>query len=68
MRAWFKVKVPNPQHVIQHARIVMGEQVITSINFFDGNMANETVKTIENGQLVIIRDGVRYNAMGIRLQ
>ena len=68
MRAWFKVKVPNPQHVIQHARIVKGEQVITSINFIDGNMANETVKTIENGQLVIIRDGVRYNAMGIRLQ
>ena len=68
MRAWFKVKVPNPQHVIQHARIVKGEQVITSINLIDGNMANETVKTIENGQLVIIRDGVRYNAMGIRLQ
>ena len=26
------------------------------------------VKTIENGQLVIIRDGVKYNAMGVRLQ
>ena len=25
------------------------------------------VKTIENGQLVIIRDGVKYNAMGVRL-
>ena len=27
-----------------------------------------SVKTIENGQLVILRDGVKYNAMGVRLQ
>ena len=26
------------------------------------------VKAFENGQLVIIRDGVKYNAMGVRLQ
>ncbi|MGM9810281.1 MAG: hypothetical protein ACI30J_05360 [Paludibacteraceae bacterium] len=34
------------------------------------NAALETsvVKTIENGQLVILRDGVKYNAMGVRLQ
>lgn len=25
-------------------------------------------KTIENGQLIILRDGVKYNAMGVRLQ
>lgn len=68
MRAWFKVKVLNPQHVIQHARIVTGGQVVTSIDLVNGDIVNETVKTIENGQLVIIRDGVRYNAMGIRLQ
>lgn len=68
MRAWFKVKVSNPQHVIQHARIVTGGQVVTSIDLVNGDIVNETVKTIENGQLVIIRDGVRYNAMGIRLQ
>ena len=68
MRAWFKVKVPNPQHVIQHARIVTGGQVVTSIDLVNGDIVNETVKAIENGQLVIIRDGVRYNAMGIRLQ
>ena len=28
----------------------------------------KTIKTIENGQLVILRDGVKYNAMGVRLQ
>ena len=27
-----------------------------------------SVKTIENGQLVIIRDGVKYNTMGVKLQ
>ena len=34
------------------------------------NAASEqkTVKTIENGQLVIIRDGIRYNALGTRLR
>ena len=26
------------------------------------------IKAIENGQLVILRDGVKYNAMGVRLQ
>ena len=35
-----------------------------------GNATAETpaVKSIENGQLVILRDGVKYNAMGVRLQ
>ena len=28
----------------------------------------KTIKTIENGQLIIIRDGKKYNAMGVRLQ
>ena len=28
----------------------------------------ETIKTIENGQLIILRDGKKYNAMGVRLQ
>ena len=67
MRAWFKVKVPNPQHVIQHARIVKGEQVLTDIELVNGE-AQTNGKFIENGQLVIIRDGVRYNALGIRVK
>ncbi len=67
MRAWFKVKVPNPQHVIQHARIVKGEQVLTDIELVNGE-AQTNGKLIENGQLVIIRDGVRYNALGIRVK
>ena len=43
---------------------------ITSTATAIDNAAVETpaVKTIENGQLVILRDGVKYNAMGVRLQ
>ncbi len=67
MRAWFKVKVSNPQHVIQHARIVKGGQVLTDIELVNGE-AQTNGKLIENGQLVIIRDGVRYNALGIRVK
>ena len=32
------------------------------------NAETPVVKTIENGQLVIVRDGKKYNAMGVRLQ
>lgn len=67
MRAWFKVKVSNPQHVIQHARIVKGGQVLTDIELVNGEPQTNG-KFIENGQLVIIRDGVRYNALGIRVK
>ena len=51
------------------------ENVTITANFAKGetaidNAAVETpaLKTIENGQLVILRDGVKYNAMGVRLQ
>lgn len=37
----------------------------TAIN--NTTLRTPSVKTIENGQLVIIRDGVKYNAMGIQL-
>ena len=33
----------------------------------NATFSTPSVKTIENGQLVIIRDGVKYNAMGIQL-
>ncbi len=34
----------------------------------NATLSTPSVKTIENGQLVILRDGVKYNAMGVRLQ
>jgi hypothetical protein len=30
-------------------------------------IAPNSLKVIENGQLIIIRDGVKYNAQGVRL-
>lgn len=33
----------------------------------NATLSTPSVKTIENGQLVIIRDGLKYNAMGIQL-
>lgn len=34
----------------------------------NATVAEKAVKMIENGQLVIIREGVKYNAQGVRLQ
>ncbi len=54
---------------------IVTESVTITANFAKGetaidNAAVETpaLKTIENGQLVILRDGKKYNAMGVRLQ
>jgi hypothetical protein len=40
-----------------------GVENVTSL----GNYKQSQIKTIHNGQLLIIRDGVEYNALGIRL-
>ena len=55
--------------------LVVTENITITAYFAKGetaidNAAVETpaLKTIENGQLVILRDGVKYNAMGVRLQ
>ena len=53
--------------VVRGARIIAGEQVVTAIDLVETQ--NKTVqKVIENGQLIIIKDGVRYNVMGIQIQ
>ena len=51
------------------------EEITITANFAKGATAIDNaavekpaVKSIENGQLVILRDGVKYNAMGVRLQ
>ena len=48
-------------------RIVMNGQVITDIELINGEPVVNG-KFIENGQLIIIRDGVRYNALGVRVK
>ena len=55
--------------------LVVTENITITAYFAKGETAinsaaveTPAVKTIENGQLVILRDGVKYNAMGVRLQ
>ena len=69
-RAYFQVKVPNASNVIQRARIVTEGQVATEIELVDGNIIDlsKTQKLIIDGQLIIIKDGVQYNAFGVRVK
>ena len=66
LRALFTItdEAGNPTKV--RARVVVGENTTTGFeNITNGE--NTTIKVIENGQLIIIRDGVKFNAQGVRL-
>ena len=67
-RAYFHIKgVPHPSQSIKHANIITNGQVATSIDFTkDDN--NKVMKAIENGQLIIIRNGERFTVQGQRIQ
>ena len=47
-------------------RVCMGENAETGVDNIT-NGENTTIKTIENGQLIIIRNGEKFNAQGQRL-
>ena len=66
-RAYFHVDVPSGILPVVRPRIVMNGQVLTDIELINGEPAVNG-KFIENGQLFIIRDGVRYNALGVRVK
>ena len=66
-RAYFHVDVPSGILPVVKPRIVMNGQVITDIELINGEPVVNG-KFIENGQLIIIRDGVRYNALGVRVK
>ena len=65
LRAFFTItdEAGNPTKV--RARVVAGENVETGIE--DIFSTDAPVKVIENGQLIIIRDGVKYNVQGQKL-
>lgn len=67
MRAYFVIH-DVPASAIKRARIIENEQVATEIELIMEQPNANGQKLIENGQLIIIRDGVRYNALGIKLQ
>ena len=66
-RAYFHVKGLGSALPVVKPRIVMNGQVLTDIELINGE-PQVNGKFIENGQLIIIRDGVRYNALGVRVK
>ena len=63
-RAWVRLK--SQSAAAPRARIVLKGHMPTYIDLVNGE--KKTVKALENGQVVIIRDGQKYNVMGIKLQ
>lgn len=64
-RAWFTIHGAAAP-VIRRMNIIERTGEATSINLI--NDAKNDGKYLENGQLIIIRDGVRYNAMGVMIK
>jgi hypothetical protein len=65
-RAYFRVNIPGGAGIISRARIVKQGEEVSAVELV--NSENNSRKVIENGQLIIIRDGVRYNVMGIVIE
>lgn len=65
LRAFFTItdEAGNPTPI--RARVVANENVETGVE--DIITTDAPAKVIENGQLIIIRDGVKYNVQGVRL-
>lgn len=71
MRGWFEVHSSSGAPVRQ-ARIVAHGDVVTEVELIGNDLpetfGNKVQKLIENGQLILIRDGVRYNIIGVRVK
>ena len=69
MRAYFQVHGVAAT-AIRRARIVEGPAVVTEIELVNEpeKQIIKSQKILRNGQLFIIRDGVMYNALGIRVE
>lgn len=66
MRAYFKINEEAAGAPIRRARFVT-DQENTATGVENQKSMAERRKAIENGQLIIIRDGVRYDVLGRRL-
>lgn len=68
MRAYFE-STSTVAHVARRARFGFeSEQTATGIDQISNDQSQITNKVVIDGQLIIIRDGVRYNVMGTKLQ
>ena len=64
LRALFNVSTKSGMP--PRARVALGENAATGLDNIT-NGENTTIKVIENGQLIIIRNGEKFNAQGIKL-
>ena len=61
LRALFTISTPSS--IAPRARVALGENVETGLD--NNQLPNTNIqKVLENGQLIIIRDGVKYNVQG----
>lgn len=67
MRAWFNVK-GGAAGVAKRACIVLPNNVPTEIELVNSQEPAKSQKLLQDGQLIIIRDGVRYNVMGVMIK
>lgn len=69
-RAWFVIHdVSGPASLIKRMHIVNSTHSTTEINLVNESAkVGGSEKILENGHLFIIRDGVRYNALGVRVK
>ena len=63
LRALFTISTPNG--IAPRARVALGENAATGVDNI--TTSEKATKVIVNGQLVIIRDGVKYNVQGQKL-
>ena len=64
LRALFTMSTPSG--IAPRARVALGENVETGLD--NNQLPNTNIqKVLENGQLIIIRDGVKYNVQGQKL-
>ena len=76
MRGWLVIHdTPTPSYAIKHAHIIVqgtGETTDVEIIGDEFHVLNtnnsEASKIFENGQVIIIRDSIRYNMVGQRLE
>ncbi len=66
-RAYFHIENPSNMPIFKTARIVTPHGSTTAFELVE-IQNNGTIKTIENGQLIIIRDGIRYDVTGARVK
>ena len=64
MRAYFKLSIGQGQKAPARARFVVNQQTVeTGVDHaYDAHV--QVTKQLQNGQLIIVREGVKYNTLG----